>query len=323
MMIWIDYIVLVYLVAHIVSGLRKGLFAIVINAMCFLVALVLSFYTYEYTANYLVSSFSLSESYANVVGFFANMIIFKILAVLLIRRIFFGKIFRIGNNFLNRISGATVSLAYGTIIVSLLFSIALSFSLPFFVDKQIRSSVTGQIVSADPLRVNDEMKKIFGGVLSSTIDIINFMTVEENEADKRIDLGFRTGDYSVRESVEEEMLKLINGERRSKGLDEYVIDEGLTIVARKHAAEMFENGYFSHTNMEGEKPAERMKKGGVKFNFSGENLAYSENLLSAHNGLMNSENHKKNILHPLFHRIGIGILDAGVRGMMFVQNFAD
>jgi len=323
MMQWIDYIVLVYLVMHFVKGTRKGLFSIMINSVCFLVSLVLSFYTYEYSANYLVSSFGINETYANIISFFANMFIFKILLIIIVRFLMSGKIVKMNDSSLNKILGGIASFAYGAIIVILIFSITLSFSLPYFIDKEFRTSETGKIVSANPLGMNDGIKKIFGGVLSTTIDALSFLTISENENDKKIDLGFSTSDYKISETSERDMLNMVNNERKANGLDGYVIDEKLRDVARLHAKDMFEKGYFSHTNLLGEKPADRMKKGGVGFNFSGENLAYSKDLLSAHQGLMNSEGHRKNILHPLFHRIGIGVVDAGARGMIFVQDFAD
>jgi uncharacterized protein YkwD len=38
---------------------------------------------------------------------------------------------------------------------------------------------------------------------------------------------------------------------------------------------------------------------------------------------MNSEGHRKNILDPEFKRLGIGVIDNGVYGKMFVQIFTD
>ena len=52
-------------------------------------------------------------------------------------------------------------------------------------------------------------------------------------------------------------------------------------------------------------------------------MAYAPNLNLAHNGLMNSPGHKANILADDFAEIGIGVMDAGVWGKMFVQEFAD
>lgn len=52
-------------------------------------------------------------------------------------------------------------------------------------------------------------------------------------------------------------------------------------------------------------------------------MAYAPDTQTAHTGLMDSEGHKRNILEAEFGRVGIGVIDAGVQGMMFVQVFAD
>jgi len=44
---------------------------------------------------------------------------------------------------------------------------------------------------------------------------------------------------------------------------------------------------------------------------------------TAHVGLMNSEGHRENILDPKLNKIGIGVIDNGVYGKMFVQVFTN
>ena len=85
--------------------------------------------------------------------------------------------------------------------------------------------------------------------------------------------------------------------------------------------DMFNRGYFSHITPEGQTPGNRMRKEGVRFITSGENLALGQTLLICHNGLMNSPGHRANILNPAYERIGIGILDGGKYGLMITQNF--
>lgn len=49
--------------------------------------------------------------------------------------------------------------------------------------------------------------------------------------------------------------------------------------------------------------------------------ALAPTLSQAHTGLMNSPGHRANILNNGFGRVGIGILDAGIYGLMITQNF--
>lgn len=61
----------------------------------------------------------------------------------------------------------------------------------------------------------------------------------------------------------------------------------------------------------------------VKFLSAGENIALAPTLETAHQSLMNSPGHRRNILDPDFGRVGIGIVDGGIYGKMFTQNFAN
>jgi uncharacterized protein YkwD len=64
-----------------------------------------------------------------------------------------------------------------------------------------------------------------------------------------------------------------------------------------------------------------MHEANVRFLTAGENLALAPTLEIAHRGLMNSPGHRANILNPDFGRVGIGIMDGGMRGLMVSQEF--
>jgi len=92
-------------------------------------------------------------------------------------------------------------------------------------------------------------------------------------------------------------------------------------VARAHSKDMFVKGYFAHVNLEGKDPFERMKDAHLKFKTAGENLALAQTLEIAHENLMKSPGHRKNIMNPSFNRVGIGIQDGGFYGIMISQEF--
>ncbi len=319
---WIDLIVMFYLLIHFIDGARRGFVSILINMVSFLASLFLAFLTYSYSADLIVANFALDRVYANIIGFFVNIFIAKLAITLLVESILPRAVFEINSSATSRIIGGIVSLLYGSVVVFLIFSITLSFSLPYFIRSHFDSSTVGKFVASDPLKLNDSFKSIFGDVLKTTISKLDFLTVGTQD-DKRINFDFKVSDLKIDEKTEEEMLRLINNERESRGLKKLVMDEKIRKVARKHGKDMFQNGYFSHINLEGEGPSDRMKKGGVEFNMSGENIALAKDVLSAHKGLMKSPGHKRNILFPFFHRVGIGVIDGGPYGMIFVQDFAD
>jgi uncharacterized protein YkwD len=134
---------------------------------------------------------------------------------------------------------------------------------------------------------------------------------------------FKSSDYIPRPDLEQEMLQLVNAGRRQLLLKPLQADSKMREVALLHAADMFVRGYFSHNSPEGTDPFMRMKQSGITYRTAGENLAHAASLPLAHNGLMHSPGHRKNILNPRFGRVGIAILDAGEKGLMFVQEFRD
>ncbi|MCR4279168.1 MAG: CAP domain-containing protein [Candidatus Zambryskibacteria bacterium] len=145
----------------------------------------------------------------------------------------------------------------------------------------------------------------------------------ESDSQESITLPFTPEELRVDEVSEKKMLESVNTERRKAGVSELVMDEGLIEVARKHSHDMWERQYFAHENPDGENAVHRMLEGEVDFARAGENLALTKSVERAHEGLMDSPGHKRNILDPKFGRIGIGVVDGGVYGKMFTQNFAD
>lgn len=117
------------------------------------------------------------------------------------------------------------------------------------------------------------------------------------------------------------MLQMVNAERARVGAAPLVPDEELTRLARLKSADMVENGYFSHYSPTYGSPFDMMRRAGISYRVAGENIAGAPSVSSAHEALMKSEGHRKNILNPAFTHVGIGIVQGGPYGMMFCQMF--
>jgi len=120
---------------------------------------------------------------------------------------------------------------------------------------------------------------------------------------------------------EQKMLNLINQERAKEGLSPLKPNSELVRLARLKAKDMISKGYFSHTSPTYGSPFDMMKSAGVSYRYAGENLAGASGVETAHKNLMNSPGHKANILNKSFTEVGIGIIDGGPYGKMFVQMF--
>jgi hypothetical protein len=121
---------------------------------------------------------------------------------------------------------------------------------------------------------------------------------------------------------EQQLVQLVNAERAQQGLGALDVDSRLTEIARKHSELMSDRGMLSH-QFSGEPDVRaRVATTGMRFNFSGENVAYDSSIESAHVGLMHSPKHRENILRPQFNTIGIGIVRKG--NVLYVtQDFAE
>ena len=120
------------------------------------------------------------------------------------------------------------------------------------------------------------------------------------------------------------MFTSVNKERKERGVKELTFDYELRDLARDYAMEMFINGFFSHNSeVDGSTPADRADRKNIAYLVIGENLAFAPDFYIAHDGLMNSEGHRRNILSEEFGKVGIGVVDGGVYGRMFVQEFTN
>ncbi len=109
--------------------------------------------------------------------------------------------------------------------------------------------------------------------------------------------------------LETEMLDILNAERIIHGCSPLLPDEVTAECAKAHSIDMSERDYFDHTNPEGEDIGDRMKKMGISYSIAGENIAAGyQNIIFAHNQLLNSSEHRANLFED-FQYAGIGIAE--------------
>jgi len=205
----------------------------------------------------------------------------------------------------------------GLIFATITAALLLAFPISDNVSQTARSSVIASNFAMQVEWLNEKISPVFDKAINQSI---NKLTVEP-ESDEIVTLPFKTSDFKERPDLEVKMLGLVNEERHKVGLPPLNADTVLRRVAIAHSADMFERGYFAHLTPEGKDPFDRMREAHIRFYLAGENLALAQTLAIAHQGLMNSKGHRENILRTGFGRVGIGILDGGVYGIMISQEF--
>jgi len=103
------------------------------------------------------------------------------------------------------------------------------------------------------------------------------------------------------------IVSLINKERLSVGLDGLKFNYLLGRSAQLKADEMCKLNYFAHTNPNGDKSWDSVKKLGYDYYIAGENLARNHLTdFSVFNGFKNSPTHYALIIDGRYEDIGIG-----------------
>jgi uncharacterized protein YkwD len=117
------------------------------------------------------------------------------------------------------------------------------------------------------------------------------------------------------------MLGLINRTRSEFGLPALEFDAKVAAVARKHSQDMQKGRFFAHNSPTNGSLQDRLERGGIRARRYAENLASNRGLGDAHQGLMDSPGHRKNILDPEVTRVGIGIARSEDGQLLITENF--
>ncbi|MCM3789588.1 CAP domain-containing protein [Domibacillus indicus] len=143
---------------------------------------------------------------------------------------------------------------------------------------------------------------------------------EDLEAEKKGMYGENSA--ALRKGFEYQLFDVTNAARVVHGLPVLTWDDPVSGTAREHSQDMAQHVYFDHTNLEGQSPFDRMEEDRIHFTTAGENLAYGQfSSIFAHEGLMNSAGHRKNILNGDFHYLGVGVALNGENQPYFTENF--
>ena len=316
---WLDLVIIFILIFFVARAFRFCFWVGLVDLVSFLASLLISLRVYQFVAEFLRTNFTLSRSISNALGFLLSAVFVEsILGVILYKLVYLVPV-RLKKGIVSKFLAIFPAIGEGFIMVSFLLILALAFPISPKIKADITESRIGGLLIEKTSGVETKVNEVFGGVIE---DALTFYTIKP-ESREVVELTVTKRELSIDEISETEMFKLVNKERKEMGVAELIWDVRLVPVARAHATDMWERSYFGHISPEGEDIGGRLEKAGVNFFVAGENLALAPTLQTAHIGLMNSQGHRENILSRDFNRMGIGVIDNGVYGKMFVQIFID
>lgn len=120
---------------------------------------------------------------------------------------------------------------------------------------------------------------------------------------------------------EQQMVDLINKERKQEGLPPLKVIVDVTRTARLKSQDMVDHNYFSHDSPKYGSPFDMLKQQGISYSTAGENIVCSDTVDGAHRMLMESPGQRDNILSKEYTQIGVGVVKSGSCGKMFTQQF--
>ncbi len=127
---------------------------------------------------------------------------------------------------------------------------------------------------------------------------------------------------STQNTMEQEVLALVNKVRQQNGLSVVTWAEDVAKVARAHSSDMINRGFFSHTNPDGLSPFDRLKNNGISYRTASENIAYGQKTAEAvMDAWMNSSGHRANILNKNVKEMGVGAVKKSNGTVYWTQMF--
>lgn len=316
---WVDLLIIAIILFFVLEGVRHGFWVILADFFSFLGSLLISLRAYQFVAGLLRANFSLTPSISNALGF----LITAILTEALLGYLFGHAITKLPKKYLKikrqKILAILPALGEGLIIVAFILTLILGLPISPKIKLSATESKIGGHILEQTSGIESKINEIFGGVIE---DSLTYFTIKPGSTE-RVVLEVAVQELLVDEVSEEEMFELVNKEREKAGLNKLSWDTEVVSVARAHATDMWERKYFGHVSPEGKDAGDRLTEAEVNYDYAGENLALAPTVSTAHVGLMNSEGHRENILEPKFNKVGIGVIDNGVYGKMFVQVFTN
>jgi hypothetical protein len=112
-----------------------------------------------------------------------------------------------------------------------------------------------------------------------------------------------------------EVFDFVNSERQGVNLNTLTFNDKLNQAAEAKANDMINKDYFAHKSPDGKMPWDWVSRKDYPYLYMGENLAMNfTSAESAHNALMLSPTHKKNILNSKYTEIGVAIATGDFEG---------
>lgn len=317
----LDFVLGIYLSGLAVRGWIRGLVKELLDLAALLIGAVVAFRMSGPLGDLLANRFDVTPEWARIGAGIVLFVLIGVGATLLGYSL--ARLVRaVGLNLPNRLLGAAFGLAWGVVLIVIIATILLALPLP--VEETLAESEVVTALAGPDALPRQAFQALAGDDVLDTLVALGSKLGRSRvvlDEDDVVEIDPAESDQLAGEPrASAELLGLINRERLSIDENPLAWSDILAAVARRHAEEMYLEGYVSHVSPTTGSVADRVRAAGVNLFAVGENLALASNSLAVHDGFMESPGHRENILRPEFDRVGIASI-RGPLGLMVVQVF--
>ena len=323
----LDLAILALFVAAAVDGFRRGFVPYLSELGAFVGGLVLAFLLFRPLGQVVHRGLSVGVTLAGFGAFLALLAVGRGLAHSPVRR---GAVW-IADRLQRRLSqsqfraigvmpGIGAALALSIVLLSILAAVPVQATRSL-----VSNSVVGSLIAGQATFLQGPLRQLLVTPATPAQKILANDPTSNPGEDAFYRLHFPANLQIVPDpAAETVMLQRINAARASAGLSRLRMDPALQTAARAHSLDMYQRHYFSHQTPDGQTPFDRLKAANAHYLTAGENIAFAPDPTQAWESLMQSPDHRANILNPDFQCVGIGAYK-GLGGYeeMFTQDFAD
>lgn len=152
-------------------------------------------------------------------------------------------------------------------------------------------------------------------------NVVTSILVVDKNTELSLDSFYGEKNKDLKISYQQQIFDLTNSIRAQKNLKPLKWSEKASLTAYNHSKDMALNNYFSHINIDGNTPFDRMESNNINYRRAGENIASGQmSSIFAHEAWMNSQGHRENILGN-YENLGVGVYFGGSNNIYYTQNF--
>ena len=319
----LDFVLGLYLAGLAVRGWLRGFVKELLDLLGLVLGVVLGFRLSEPVGNFFVDRFAVTPEWARI-G--AGIAIFVLIGTAVsIFAHYLGRFVQLpGLKLSNRALGSAFAVTWGVFLILVFASIVQLLPLPEAVDETIDESTVASAIAGEGSQARQLFESAAGDDVVTTLLALEPLigsqrVILEDEETASIPPTERER-LEVSETEAREVFRFLNEERVAAGEAPLAFSEGLADVALGHALDMYTNGFVSHVSPTTGRVGDRVRASGIRLAQVGENLALAASSRAVHDGFVDSESHRENLLRSAWDRVGVAAV-RGPYGLMVVQVF--